>query len=131
MKSFSNMQCIAIMSFGICLNMILHKLSEYLFMAICLIMHQDAACWNWNHFYAYTMSWKEVRLSWQIVLFPSKEAQEHSWRHPKEHEVMVSPVKALRSVLTSFTCDPQIPRLRNLILLGVSHTWLDMNAESN
>lgn len=44
MKSFSNMQRIAIMSFGICLNMILHKLWEYLFMAVYLIMRQATAC---------------------------------------------------------------------------------------
>lgn len=78
MKSFSNMQCIAIMSIGICLNMILYKLWEYLFMTICLIMHQATACWNWNHFHAYTMLWKEGRFAWQISLFPSKEVQKHS-----------------------------------------------------
>lgn len=61
----------------------------------------------------------------RLLILTSKEVQEHRkmlLKAFKENKVILSPVRALGSLLSGFTCDPQIPRLTNSILSGVSET---------
>lgn len=100
MKSFSNRQCIAIMSFDICLNMILHQVWEYLFMAVCLIMKQARACGRGNYS-CLPYKRKAVRLSFLAPPCSSEGAQGHRkkknlWlKVAKENEIIVSLVKVV------------------------------------
>lgn len=66
------------------------------------------------------MSWKEVRLSWQIVLFASKEIQEHSkllLEASKGRKVIVSPAKALGLGSLKLYIWPSAPQAQKLNLV--------------
>lgn len=97
MKSFSNRQCIAIMSFDICLNMILHQVWEYLFMAVCLIMQQARACGSGNYSCLPIKERKWGFPDWLLhVLLKEFRDTEKMWlKVPKENEIIVSVVKVV------------------------------------
>ena len=118
MKSFSNMQRVAIMRFGICLNMILHKLWEYLFMVVCLII--QLAVTETIFMPTPCQGMKEGspdRLLFSL-LKKFKSTAGCCSRHPKENEVRGSPVKAFASGYLRLHIWPSAPQAQKLSLLG-------------
>lgn len=118
MESFSNMQRVAIMRFGICLNMILHKLWEYLFMVVCLII--QLAVTETIFMPTPCQGMKEGspdRLLFSL-LKKFKSTAGCCSRHPKENEVRGSPVKAFASGYLRLHIWPSAPQAQKLSLLG-------------
>ena len=118
MKSFSNMQRVAIMRFGICLNMILHKLWEYLFMVVCLII--QLAVTETIFMPTPCQGMKEGspdRLLFSL-LKKFKSTAGCCSRHPKKNEVRGSPVKAFASGYLRLHIWPSAPQAQKLSLLG-------------
>ena len=118
MKSFSNRQCVASMSFGICLNMILHKLWEYLFMVVCLII--QLAVTETVFMATPCRGMKEGspdRLLFSLLKKFKRPAGCCS-RHPKENEVRGSPVKTFASGSLRLHIWPSAPQAHKFSLLG-------------
>ena len=118
MKCFSNRQCVASMSFGICLNMILHKLWEYLFMVVCLIIQLAVTETVFMPTPCHGMKEGSPDRLLFSLLKKFKSPAGCCSRHPKENEVMGSPLKTFASRSLRLHIWPSAPQAHKLSLLG-------------